>query len=335
MILLDEPTANLGADDRLRLLERLKTLSRQGVASLLITHSLSEAMSVCDNITVLRNGLVAETVAVSSTDENALAELIVGRSIVTERTNERSFDPATTPRIEVRNLQAAGIGPLKFSLAPGEILGITGLADSGHQLLGELLFGSLPCSDVDVLVDGEPYVPTTPREARNRGLGYVPGDRLRDGLAIDLTLDENLFLDGMVYGERVSRKKERAQASEALRTASVKPPIPEAVMSTLSGGNMQKVLVAKWLFSTQKILILSEPTVGVDIGARGEIYRLVREAREKGIAVILASSDVDEVSILADRALVMQDGRVVAEVTREGLTPGRLTALSSSASVTN
>lgn len=335
LILLDEPTANLGADDRYQLLERLRTLSAQGVASLLITHSLSEALSVCDNITVLRNGLVAATVSAANTSEEALAELIVGRNVVAERTQARALESSRTPRLDVRNLEAPGIGPLSFSIAPGEILGITGLADSGHQMLGELLFGSMRLIEAEIAIDGETYAPSNPASARSRGFGYVPGDRLRDGLAVDLTLHENLFLDGLVEKRRIPRRAEFAAAAVALRNASVKPPAPDAVLSTLSGGNMQKVLVAKWLLATEKILILSEPTVGVDIGARGEIYRQVREARDRGLAVLLASSDVDEVSLLADRALVLQDGRIIAEVPREGLTSERLTALSSSATVSS
>lgn len=318
VLLLDEPTANLGARDSARLYKRLRMLAEDGTAVLLITHALDEALAVCDQVTVLRNGLVVADAPSSELTTEVLARHIVGsahaldkhRSVARfDRTASTSSPRA--PRLTIRDLEVEEVGPLSLSVEPGEIVGVTGLADSGHLLVGEAVFGVQPVTSGTLELDGTVYRPSTVSAARARGLGFVPPDRVRDGLAVDLSARENLFLDGVLPSARQRRIDESRSAAAILRTAGVKPADPDAPLSTLSGGNMQKVLVAKWLQPEPRLLILSEPTVGVDVGARDDIYTRVREACSTGMSVLLTSSDFDEVTALCDRALVLRYGRPV------------------------
>ena len=190
--------------------------------------------------------------------------------------------------------------------------------------------GVAPLTGGTFEIDGVSYEPVNVATARKRGLGFVPPDRARDGLAPTMNLRENLFLDGVLPAAKGSRRAEVELATSILRMANVKPPNPEAPLSTLSGGNMQKVLIAKWLTMKPQLLILSEPTVGVDVGARSDIYSLLEAACANGMSILLTSSDAEEIVRLCDRALVMRLGTVCAELSKPDITAERLTALSSS-----
>jgi ribose transport system ATP-binding protein len=333
LILLDEPTANLGQEDAQLLYGRLRTLAAGGVACVLITHALGEALEICDHVTVLRNGAVVATRPSAELTPDELATLVVGHTPVNS-SSMRSAGVGDTasagspPRLRLRELRHERIGPLTLDVQPGEIVGITGLADSGHLLIGDVLAGLSSPQSGEMELDGDGYRPRGVRDARLRRVAYVPPDRVRDGLATDMTARENLFLDGGVrFGTSVGR--EREQARDILTAAKVRPPDPDAQLTTLSGGNMQKVLLAKWLTTDPTLLVLTEPTVGVDIGAREDIYARLREACAGGLAVLLASSDLEEVAALSDRVIVLRYGRVVAELTCSEATTERLAALSS------
>jgi ribose transport system ATP-binding protein len=336
LILLDEPTANLGTQDKKSLLNRLKGLSSQGVASLLITHSLDEALEVCHRVTVLRNGYVVATKETANLSTDEIAELMMGRSVKVQSSKSSTAADEVGgpvhehPRLRLREFSSPGLGPVSLDVFPGEIVGVTGLADSGHLLFGEVLLGVMKLTGGSVEINGQPYQPKTVDRARRSGIGFVPADRLRDGLAPTLNLRENLFLDGANPSGKRSRKSELAMAKSLLVAANVKPPNPEAPISTLSGGNMQKVLVAKWLAMKPQLLILSEPTVGVDVGAREEIYLLLRQACREGISILLTSSDAEELVRLCDRVLVLRAGAVVAHILKGDISAESLTALTSS-----
>ena len=340
LILLDEPTANLGAEERAGLLESLKKLSSQGVASLLITHSLDEALETCHRVTILRNGVAVATRDSSDLNTDDVAEIMMGTAVSRQTAKELNVNSklnshnGETPRLQLQNFTTPGLGPIDLDIYPGEIMGVTGLADSGHLLFGEALMGATPVSGGSAQINGQPYEPKSVNHARRSGIGFVPADRLRDGLAPTLNLRENLFLDGINSSGKRSRSSEVGFATTLLRAASVKPSEPEAPISTLSGGNMQKVLVAKWLATNPKILILSEPTVGVDVGAREEIYKLIQAACSEGISVLLTSSDAEELVRLCNRVMILRDGAVVAALEGDQITAENLTALSSS-NVTN
>lgn len=333
LIILDEPTANLGAHDSRRLYERLAAVADEGVSSVLITHALAEALEICHEVTVLRDGRVVDSRPTADITEAELTAMVVGRrTVATPR--RRAGRPAGcngSPRLTLDRVRTDRLGPLSLEVHPGEVVGVTGLADAGHLLLGDLLMGVAPLEGGRMLIDGREYRPLGPRSAREQGVASVPPDRIRDGLAVDMSARENLFLDGR--GDRrgwtIARRREAACAREILTRAGVRPPEPEAPLSTLSGGNMQKVLLAKWLAGRPRVIVLSEPTVGVDVGAREDIHERLREACADGLAVLLASSDFEEVAALCHRVMVLRLGAVVASLGAEEVDIERLTALSS------
>ncbi|ABL80332.1 MULTISPECIES: sugar ABC transporter ATP-binding protein [unclassified Nocardioides] len=325
LVLLDEPTANLGREDAHLLYGRLRALADDGVACVLITHALSEALEVCDRVTVLRDGEVVASQPASELSPDQLATLVVGHRPahhVSER-RKRSGSAAETPRLSLAGLTHDRFGPLTLDAFPGEVIGITGLADSGHLQVCEVVAGLARASAGTMRVDGTEYAPSGVAHARGRHIAYVPPDRLRDGLASSMSARENLYLDGR------SPKRERSESQRIMRDAKVKPADPEAHISTFSGGNQQKVLIAKWMETEPSLLVLSEPTVGVDIGARDDIYSRIHQSCAEGRTVLVASSDLEEISLLSDRVIVLRYGQVVAELESEEATVERLAALSS------
>lgn len=336
VILLDEPTANLGAHDSQRLYERLSALAAEGVSSVLITHALAEARQVCQHVTVLRDGRVVAAAHPTDrlADEEELATLVVGRTVASgTRRPARAQVPAGDPVLSFSEVRCDRLGPISFDLHGGEVLGVTGLADSGHLLLGEMLNGVRPIDGGKVMFEGAEYAPRGPHEVTGRGLACLPPDRIGDGLAVQMSTRENLFFDGRGAGSprAIWPRRERAAAAEALRQGKVHPPDPEAIVSTLSGGNMQKVLMARCLSVSPRLIVLCEPTVGVDVGAREDIYARLDDATGRGAAILLASSDFEEIATLSDRVIVIQYGAVVAQLPSSDATVERLTALSSGA----
>jgi len=336
LILLDEPTASLGAAESEMLYARLTALAATGVSCILVTHALNEALSICNRITVLRDGHVVETCDSAELDERRLAALIVGHEVITQPIAVRRVSApsgSSAPVFAADDVRCPGLGPLTFAVQRGEVLGVTGLPDSGHLALGALLVGATRLEGGTMSRDGLPYAPRNPRDAVAARVAYVPPDRLRDGLAQDMTSRENLFFDGRTAGRTrdLRHRRERKRAAEILTACKVKPANPEAPISTLSGGNMQKVLIAKWLDTRPELLVLSEPTVGVDIAAREEIYEQIHSAAARDAAVVVISSDFTEVAALCHRALVIRYGRLFAELGEKEATVTRLTELSGAA----
>lgn len=331
VILLDEPTANLGAHDSEQLYTRLRALADSGVACVLITHALAEALRVCDRVTVLRDGVVAASQPTSELTEDAVTALVVGRAVEATKRRDGAGRRESDVVLSLDDVRCERLGPLSLEVRAGEVVGVTGLADSGHLLIGDMLNGTEPVDSGTITLKGQPYAPHGPAEARRRKVAVVPPDRVRDGLAVQMSARENLFFDGRSVRSRfgIPMRRERSTAAGILQRGKVRPPEPEAILSTLSGGNMQKVLMAKWLAVEPDVLVLCEPTVGVDVGARGEIYERLQEAADRGMAIILASSDFEEVAALSDHVAVVRFGSVVADVPARDATPERLTALSS------
>jgi ribose transport system ATP-binding protein len=326
LVLLDEPTASLGLEESRKLYEVLEQLAADGVSSVLITHALGDALKVCDRITVLRDGRVVDTCDTDGLDAQTVNTMVLGHPLSEAGAGDRapqSFGRADEAVMAARGLRGEVIGPLDFDLHRGEILGITGLIDCGHLELGQILAGlTQPRGGAVVLHGGEIRLGSVPASIA-AGIGYVPSDRLDQGLGLGLTLRENLFLNPQGRGP-INRRAESRRAKEILVRQGVKPPDPEAELSTLSGGNQQKVLLARWLERKPEILVLSEPTVGVDVGARDDIYAKVRVAVGEGMTVLLISSDIDEVVELADRVIVLSIGRKVGELSSGELDPGVL-----------
>ena len=296
LLILDEPTASLAAPEVRTLFALLAELRNRGIAILLVTHRIDEVFEICDRVTVLRDGSTVRTELVSQLTEPQLVRLIVGTDASPEPIAVR---PVRTraERLRAEGLVGEGVpGPVSFTLREGEILGLTGTLESGHHRVGAILYGLVELSSGGCQLDGISYVPRSPRKALARGIRYLPADRNELGLAPNLDLRENLFLNprGRVRPlapsswVTVGTDREGRAATGMLERFDVRPPQPRAELATLSGGNAQKLLLARSFVGTPILVILTEPSAGVDIGARSSIYEIIRKESAAGLASSLS-----------------------------------------------
>jgi ribose transport system ATP-binding protein len=331
MLVLDEPTANLSASDVARLFGILRGLRDSGAGIIYVSHRLDEVDEICDRITVLRDGFTVGTIRTEEVSKRELVRMICGRDVdVSGARVARGAEGV----LEASELSGPFLEPISFELGRGEIVGFTGMSDAGHYVLGELLFGLLPRTQGTTALLGGPYEPREPTEAIARGVAYIPPDRNLQGLARELTLRENLFMNPDPEPSSVRRvlqliraTVERRNASTLLHRFHVVPPMPDERVSALSGGNAQKVLVARWLQRVPALLIVSDLTVGVDVGARAEIYEQIRAIAARGAAVMVIGSDFEEIEALCSRAFVLQRGRLIATLEGSDVTQEQITAL--------
>jgi ribose transport system ATP-binding protein len=333
LLVLDEPTAALPEADVARLLEVLRRLRTSGIGIVYVTHRLDEVFRIADRVTVLRDGRRVVTGAVADTNPQALIYNIVGRSLA-----ELFIRPRATtadPVLTVDGLVAGDVGPVSFAVAAGEIVGLVGLRGAGQVAVGRAIFGDLAVAAGSVALRGEPLRVAAPRDAIRAGVGFVSSKRGEESLARSMTVRENLFINPVTAGtpllQPILPAAEQARARRVLQRFHVRPPEPERVIATLSGGNQQKVIVARWMEAGSRLLVLEEPTFGVDVGSKAEIYRLLQEALDQGLAVLLISSDFEEVAGICHRALIFDRGCLAAELPRTELSIARLTALASGA----
>ncbi len=331
ILVLDEPTAALPEADVERLLATLKRLRESGIGIVYVTHRLDEVFQIADRVTVLRDGRRLATVATGETNAEDLVQMIVGRSM-----SDAFVRPAPASKrvaLTVQGLAAQGVGPVSFSVAAGETLGLVGLRGAGHHTIGRAIFGETPTTVGRITLDGEAIAPRSPAEAMAYGIGFVSSRRAEEGIAANLAVRENIYLNPAASGkgvlELVPRAEELKRAGDAMRRFSIKAASVEEPAATLSGGNQQKVVVARWMETEARLLILEEPTIGVDVGAKADIYHLFQLSLRRGLAVLLISSDFEEVERICHRALVFSRGRVVAEIPRERLTVAALTQAAS------
>ena len=326
LLILDEPTASLPADDAERLFKVLKRLRERGVGMIYVSHRLDEIFRVADQVAVMRDGQLVCRKAITDTDPQDLVRQIVGRE------PEQLYLAAPVGKgplvLQVRDLQCGPVRGLSFELHAGEILALAGLRGAGQELIGRALFGLQPMEAGQVLLDGALLRPASPQAAMRRGLGLVAGDRCGESLTLPMSVRENLNLNPAANGlglfAWIDPQGERRQADELVRRFGVRPNETECAVETLSGGNQQKVVMARWLKITDRLLILEEPTAGVDVGAKAEIYRLIQSALEQGLAVLLISTDFEEVANIAHRALVFSRAKVVASLDKERLSVNSL-----------
>jgi ribose transport system ATP-binding protein len=318
ILVLDEPTATLGANDVQVLFAVLRRISDAGNAVVFVSHRLDEVYELCDHITVLRDGVTVGAVKPNSISKDDLIALICGHHVAISQKQE---PPAVTaPVLAVTNLRGPLAGPVSFTARPGEVLGFTGVSDAGHYEVGEILFGLKRPRSGSVTLRDRPFGPRSPIEAMRRGVGYVPPDRNLLGLARDMSLSENLFFNPRWKSPAIGRlgtlspARERTNAGRILRRFGVRPPLPEERVVSLSGGNAQKVLVARWLFDAAPILIVNDVSVGVDVGSREEIYEAIRREASRGAAVLVITSDFEEIEALCSRAFVFVRGACKAEL---------------------
>jgi len=331
VLILDEPTAALPDAEVEHLLNALRQYAAAGQTILYVSHRLDEVLSVADRVTVLRDGRKVDTVETKGLTESALIEMIVGRPL------ERAFPAPQAEVSEDAALTLRGLtgGPLHgvdLTLRRGEVLGIAGLLGSGRSELLRMVFGAYPMDAGAITLDGAPYRPATPDAAMKAGIAYVPEDRQADALLHGCTVRQNLSAgsSGRYYRRLLWRhKEERADTQRSISDFLIRLYSDQQAIETLSGGNQQKAILARWLRRRPKVLLLDEPTQGVDVGARAEIYQLVRKATANGTSVLLVVSEPEELAHASDRVAILRGGRIAA-VVDQPLEAHRLTELMNS-----
>ncbi len=311
LLIMDEPTASLAGDEREQVYRTIRRLAGEGRAVLFVSHFLDEIVALTDEVTVLRDGRAVLGARTADLNEAAIAAAIAGRSVTALERVERQ--PRTGGALlDVRDLASPGkLKPARFSIAAGEIVGVAGMLGSGRSELLHAIFGADPVARGTILLGGD-RTGRDPAEAVAAGIALVPEDRAAQGFIPGMTIAENIALphDGWLIAPR----REHAVATAAIDDLAIKASDADALVGELSGGNAQKVVIAKWLTPRTRVLLLDEPTAGIDIGARTDILRLVRRLADRGLAVLLVSSEFEELLAVADRILVMRDGAIVAEV---------------------
>lgn len=321
VLVLDEPTVSLPPHETDHVLHLMRSLAERGDAVLFISHRLAEVKTTTDRVTVLRDGEVVGACATGEVDEAGLAELILGRSLGSFYPHPAG-PPMPEAALSVTGMSASGVGPVSFSLARGEILGVTGLTGQGQEEVPALLAGasSRAAGELEVFDDAGRAVPVGSgvRASQRSGIALVPGNRRRDGLWVEASARENLSLPVLRSlsrgGVHLSARRERSVASGLLHTFAVRPADAGLPAAAFSGGNQQKIVMAKAMQHEPRVLLLDEPTQGVDAGARRQILELVCETAAAGTAVVVASTDHEQLAAICHRVLVFRDGLVVAEL---------------------
>jgi ribose transport system ATP-binding protein len=291
-----------------------------------VSHRLDEVMDLADRVVVLRDGRVVADTPVTELNHNELVRLIVGAALEEAAPRERS--DAGERALHVRALRGGAVRGLDLDVRAGEVVGISGILGSGREHLAALLFGALPRTAGDVSVGGAALASGDPRRAIAAGVAYVPGDRQADGAVMTMCARENVTLPDLRRLRRrfgwLDARAERREVATWVARIALRPADPERPLELFSGGNQQKVVLAKWLRNEPRVLLLDEPTQGVDVGAKAAIYELVRDAAAHGAAVLIASSDTAELASVCDRVVVLRDGEARAEVKGRDLTEERL-----------
>jgi ribose transport system ATP-binding protein len=322
LYVMDEPTAALTRDESERLFRVLREIRAAGGSVLYVSHRLDEVMTLCDRATVMRDGNTIDTGRMADITHDDLVALMIGRKV------EEAYPAPATPRasgtaLEVRDLAAGRLRPTSFTLREGEILGVAGLTGSGQRELVRTLFGDLPPRGGTVTLDGQPYRPFSPADAWKAGVAYVPRERRSEGLMLTRPIFENITLAQLkrqsLGGSLLTPRAEQRFAVTLGADVRLRSTGPRQLAGQLSGGNQQKVVFAKALSGNPKLLLLDEPTRGVDVGAKFDIYTIIRDMTQKGMAVILVSSDLPELIGMCDRVAVMRDGSITEIVAAQGL----------------
>ncbi len=317
VLILDEPTAALTTEEAARLHEWLKDLRARGTTCIYVSHRMDEIFSLCDRVTVLRDGRTVGTVVTAESSPDAIINMMVGRTLEIRPPENRAA--AGPPLVQIDSLSVKGaLSDISLAVGAGELVALVGALGSGRTALLSTLFG---CAETpvrgDVRLSGKSLSLSGPRDAIQSGIAYLPEDRKGRGLLLDMTVAENLSLPTFANtpGLFVDDERESNIAREQIAALSVRG-TANVKVGTLSGGNQQKVVLGKWLAMKPRLLLLDEPTRGVDVGAREEIYNIIERLLADGVAVLMASSDLQEVRRLADRILVLQKGRIAAELPR-------------------
>ncbi|MFB0535705.1 MAG: sugar ABC transporter ATP-binding protein [Anaerolineae bacterium] len=318
ILILDEPSAVLSQEELKRLFALIETLKEESTLILYISHRLNEVFEVADRITVLKDGELVGTMPSQETDQGQLIKMMVGRTL-----GEIYPRRHTQPGEEILRVESLSRGnsfkDISFSLARGEILGLFGLVGSGRTQVARCIFGAEPPASGEIRLEEKVIRPKSPRDAVKAGIALLTEDRKRDGLVMNCPIRDNVILATMEQVSRwgfLNRRQQDAQVRSKVQELDIRPPQVGRLVRTLSGGNQQKVALAKWLLSQAKVLILDEPTRGVDVATKVEIYHIIGDLADKGIGILFISSELPEILGMSDRALVIREGRLVGEFTR-------------------
>jgi len=319
ILILDEPTASMSDREAKLLFDIIRRLRARGLSVIYISHRLEEVFAVADRVTVLRDGRAVGSHAVGDITLNQVIQLMVGRELSDLfRKEEVAIGP---PVLEVKQLNVRGVlHDISFTLHRGEILGVAGLVGAGRTELARALFGADRRDSGEVLLDGKPMNARSPGEAIAHGLGLAPEDRKQHGLIMGMSVAHNMTLANLFRRQRlgfINLRRERDTAQDYVRRLGIRTPDVQRDVKFLSGGNQQRVVIAKWLETRPRVLILDEPTQGVDVGAKAEIHALMVDLARSGVGILMISSDLPEVLQMSDRLLVMHQGRITGCLGRE------------------
>ncbi|MCG2632475.1 sugar ABC transporter ATP-binding protein [Bradyrhizobium sp. WYCCWR 13023] len=318
LIVLDEPTASLPQSEVEKLHVVLRRLRDRGVGMIYVSHRLDEVYALCDRVIVLRDGTVAAAAPTAGIDADALVQAIIGRPH--DQVFVRPAAPAQSQEtvLSLDHVEIGAVGPIDLELRAGEVVGLVGLRGAGQDAIGKALFGVETVAGGKIRLCGTSYLPRDPFDAVSKGVLMVAGDRAAESIAQGMSIRENMFLNPVASGRSLLSLRSAAsedRESENLGSAvRLRPNLPSAPIETLSGGNQQKVVMARWMRIGGKVLVLEDPTAGVDVGAKAEIYRLLNAALADGLSVLLVSTDFEEVTSICHRAYVFRSGRIVAEL---------------------
>lgn len=326
VIIMDEPTAALTDREITTLFETIKALQATGVSFVYISHRMEEIFAICDRITILRDGHYVGMKEIKETSFDEIVRMMVGRELG-ERFPARNHKIGDV-KLQVKQLARDGFfKDVSFELRKGEVLGISGLMGAGRTEVVQALFGYRKLNQGEIYLDGQKVQITNPLKAKKLGFGYVTEDRKSEGLVVEFSVRDNVSLTNF---EKISKKgviqtqKEMKLYDQMVKRLSIRTSGPQQLVKSLSGGNQQKVVIAKWLGIEPDVLILDEPTRGVDIGAKKEIYSIINQLAERGVAIIMISSELPEIIGMADRVLVMHEGRMTAILEKEDMTQERI-----------
>ncbi|MGL5054796.1 MAG: ribose ABC transporter ATP-binding protein RbsA [Fusobacteriaceae bacterium] len=325
VIVMDEPTDALTTKESEALFKVIKEIAREGKSIVYISHRLNEIPLICHDITIMRDGKFITEKEVKDIDENYIIRKMVGRSLAEQF--PRVIVEAGEEVLRVEKLNSRYVKDVNFSLKKGEILGIAGLMGAGRTELAKTIYGYYKKESGNIYIDGKLTEINSPKAGVKAGIAYVSEDRKGDGLVLSLSVKENMVLSSLDNINRligIDKNKEKSFVTEFIEKFNIKTPTMEQIIKNLSGGNQQKVAIAKALLSNPKILILDEPTRGVDVGAKKEIYDVINELKKKGLSIIIISSEMPEVMGLSDRILVIHEHRVTGDLTKEEATQEKI-----------
>ncbi len=326
-MIFDEPTATITFQESQRLFDAIGQLRKDGVGVIYISHRLEEIFNLADRITVMRDGRVQATVAPSATSTADIVKMMTGKDVEYKFVQQDISD-------EKEVLSVSGLGKtglfkdVGFGLRRREVLGVFGLVGSGASELLQTLFGVIRPDAGTMSVDGRPHAPSAPGEARASGLGYLPDDRKTEAIFADMSVKKNLSLNVLRSLSRlkvcIRGGEEKRLAADFIQRLRIKTRDMDAPIKSLSGGNQQKVILSRWLAASPRVMILNEPTRGVDVGAKGEIHQLIRDLADKGMALLIVSSELSEILQTCDSIAVMHRGEFLGPYPREGMSGQKL-----------